>query len=90
MLATVDRIDRAAAKRPLEVGRYRVDEHLVPLVLFNGLDDDRDEAGAGLAAAVRVLKDAAGGSPVRPTPDLEDILNFMLTGAASAALRPSR
>jgi hypothetical protein len=51
--ATVDRIDRAAAKRPLEVGHYRVDEHVLPFVLFNGLDDDRDEAGAALAAAVR-------------------------------------
>jgi pimeloyl-ACP methyl ester carboxylesterase len=84
VLATVDRIDHAAAKRPLEVGHYRVDEHLVPFVLFNGLDDDRDEASAGLAAAVRVLKDAADGAQAQPTPDLEDTLNFMLTGAASA------
>jgi pimeloyl-ACP methyl ester carboxylesterase len=84
VLATVDRVDRVAARRPLRIGRYRVDEHVVPFLLFNGLDDDRDEASAGLASVVRVLKDAADGLPTRPTPDLEDTLAFLLTGTASA------
>jgi len=84
VLATVDRIDHAAAKRPLRVGDYRVDEHVVPFLLFNRLDDDRDEASAGLAEVVRVLKEAADGSRAEPTPDLEDTLAFLLTGTESA------
>jgi pimeloyl-ACP methyl ester carboxylesterase len=84
VLATVDRIDHVAAKRPLRVGDYRVDEHIVPFLLFNGLDDDRDEAAADLATTVRVLQDAAEAAHARPTPGLEDTLRFLATGADSA------
>lgn len=84
VLATVTRIIRAAARHPLPVGDRRVDAHVVPFVLFNGLDDDRDEAAASLAADVRVLAGAAAGRTVRPTPNLQDTLDFVLTGAESA------
>jgi pimeloyl-ACP methyl ester carboxylesterase len=83
VLATVERIIRAAAQRPLRVGGYRVDEHVVPYILFDALDDDRDEPSANLAAAVRVLETAADGDRVVPTPELKDILDFVLTSTDS-------
>ncbi|MDN3357878.1 alpha/beta fold hydrolase [Actinomadura sp. DC4] len=84
VLATVDGIVRTAAKRPLRVGARTVDEHVVPFVLFNGLDDDRDEAAGSLAADVSVLARAAGGAEVTPTPALRDTLDFVATAASSA------
>lgn len=85
VLATVHRIIAAAAHRPLAVGGYRVDDQVLPFVLFNGLDDDRDEAAASLAASVQVLHDAARGRTVRPTADLQETLDFLFTGVESAA-----
>jgi pimeloyl-ACP methyl ester carboxylesterase len=85
VLATVDRVSHAAAKRPLRVGAYTVDDHVVPFLLFNQLDDDRDANSASLAGTVRVLASAADGERVRPTPDLADTLEFLNTGVESAA-----
>ncbi|MEV6490923.1 alpha/beta fold hydrolase [Actinoplanes sp. NPDC051633] len=53
VLSTVDRISRAATRRPLQVGAYLVDIHLLPYVLFAGLFDDSDAAYATLAAPCR-------------------------------------
>ncbi|GAA2097967.1 alpha/beta fold hydrolase [Actinomadura alba] len=84
VLATVERIIRVAARRPLRVGAdLRVDEHMVPFLLFAALDDDRDEAAANLAANVRVLRDAAAGRPAEPTDGLRAALESLLTGADS-------
>jgi hypothetical protein len=85
VLAAVDRIIATAAGRPLHVGRYRVDDHVLPFILFSGLDDDRAEASASLAASVRVLHEAADGRTVAPTADLRDTLDFLFTGVESAA-----
>ncbi|MEJ3744010.1 alpha/beta hydrolase [Actinomycetes bacterium KLBMP 9797] len=83
VLAAVAGIHRAAVRRPLAVGGYAVDQHLLPMLLFSGLYDDRDAPSAEFAAAVRVLRDAAAGRPVTPTPALEEELRFATTGADS-------
>jgi pimeloyl-ACP methyl ester carboxylesterase len=85
VLATVRRVLAAAAERPLRVGGRPVDAHVLPFVLFNALDDDRDPASASLAEAVRVLREAAEGRGAEPTEELRDTLDFLLTGVESAA-----
>jgi pimeloyl-ACP methyl ester carboxylesterase len=70
VLATVTRVNRSAASRPLRVGRFTVDSQLLPLLLFLPIRFDTDEDYAGIAADVRVLADAAEGRPVTPTPGL--------------------
>jgi pimeloyl-ACP methyl ester carboxylesterase len=82
VLATVRHIVRVAADRPLKVGTYRVDEHVVPVLLYNGLGDDRDPTRAFLATVVKTLKEAAAGRPADPTEEVADLLRFMLTGSA--------
>ncbi|MBG0828009.1 alpha/beta fold hydrolase [Planomonospora sp. ID67723] len=74
VLATVDRINRAAARNPLRVGRHRVGSRVLPQLLWNVTAGDSDEAYARFAADVRVLRDAARGSEVTPTPVLEAVL----------------
>ncbi|GAB2871276.1 hypothetical protein GCM10027074_43520 [Streptomyces deserti] len=49
VLATVDRVQAAAAREPLRLGGHRVDEHTVPIVVFNGLSQDNDAAHADLS-----------------------------------------
>ncbi|QKG19553.1 alpha/beta fold hydrolase [Actinomadura verrucosospora] len=83
VLATVRGIVKAAARKPLEVGRYRVDDTVAPVVLFNGLDDDEDAARAVLAGSVRVLHKAAMDGSAEPTEDLDEALAFLTTGAES-------
>ncbi|WP_344260169.1 alpha/beta fold hydrolase [Streptomyces sodiiphilus] len=84
VLATVHRIVRASAKKPLRIGEtYRVDHHTVPVLLFILLSSDRDEARAALAGSVQVMAEAAERKPVEPTPVLDEVLNFTVTGAAS-------
>ncbi|MFB4304525.1 alpha/beta hydrolase [Actinomadura sp. GTD37] len=81
--ATVQRIYAASARAPLAVGRYRLDDTMLPVVLFDNLGTDEDAARASLAASMRVLADAAAGRPAQPTPDLDSELAFLLTGADS-------
>ncbi|TDD81119.1 alpha/beta hydrolase [Actinomadura rubrisoli] len=83
VLATVRGVIRASAREPLKVGRHRVDDGLVPVVLFNRLDSDEDEPRAGLAASVQVLRKAAVDGSAEPTKDLDEELTFLLTGAES-------
>ncbi len=83
VLATVRRVVRASAREPLAVGRYRVDDGTVPVLLFNGLGTDEDAARADLAASVRVLKQAAEEGRAEPTEALDEELAFLLTGAES-------
>ncbi|MHC3469326.1 alpha/beta fold hydrolase [Streptomyces sp. 7R007] len=85
VLAVVDRVRAAAARAPLTVGDRRVDEQVLPLVVFNGLSQDNDSAYGDFAQAVRDLRRAAGGRPVgTPSPWLADALDFLLSGAESA------
>lgn len=84
VLAAVDRVRTAAGRTPLRIGGHRVDDQVVPVVVFNGLSQDNDSAYDSLAQAVRDLRRATGGGAVTPTPWLADTLDFLLTGADSA------
>ncbi|MFI9244742.1 alpha/beta hydrolase [Streptomyces sp. NPDC053086] len=83
VLATVNGIRSAAARTPLRVGGHRVDEHALPVVVFNGLSQDNPTAYGDFAQAVRELRRAAEGRPVTPSPWLASTLEFMLTGHES-------
>ncbi|MFI1768299.1 alpha/beta hydrolase [Streptomyces sp. NPDC020800] len=83
VLASVDRIRAAAARTPLRLGAYRVDEHMAPIVLFNGLSQDNDSAYGDFAQGMHDLLRAADGQRVTPSPWLAGVLKFELTGAES-------
>ncbi|MFE9092847.1 alpha/beta fold hydrolase [Streptomyces sp. NPDC007264] len=84
VLAAVEHVRAAAARSPLRLGRHRVDEHTLPIVVFNGLSQDNDTAYADFARAVRDLRSAADGHRVTPSPWLAEALGFVLTGSESA------
>ncbi|GAA2333092.1 alpha/beta hydrolase [Streptomyces kunmingensis] len=84
VLATVDRVQAAATRTPLRLADHRVDEHILPLVLFNGLSQDDDAAYADFARGVQDLRRAANGHDVAPSPWLAGVLDFELTGTDSA------
>lgn len=85
VLAAVDRVQAAAARTPLRVGAHRVDEHVVPVLVLNGLSQDNASAYGDLAQGVRdLLRAADGGRVTTPSPWLADALAFTLTGAESA------
>jgi hypothetical protein len=81
--ALVDRVYRGSADRPLRIGRYQVDDTVVPALLLKPLIDDGDASNDQLARFVRTLADALGGRMVEPAPDLADALTGILTGANS-------
>ncbi|MEV1318737.1 alpha/beta hydrolase [Micromonospora arborensis] len=84
VLAVVDAIHAAAARRPLRVGQYRVDRQSLPYLLLNRLGDDRDETHADLAETVRVLRRAAASGSATPTASLADTMAFLFSGVESA------
>ncbi|MEV0681449.1 alpha/beta hydrolase [Actinosynnema sp. NPDC050436] len=83
VLDTVEEVRRAATRRPLRVGDHRVDAATLPGLLLTV--DDSDASYAAFSARVRVLRDAAGGAPVTPTPDLAQILALYDDPGVSAA-----
>ena len=83
VLATVQRIVGAASDRPLRVGSYELDAHVVPYLISNSVGNDRQEARAAFSETVKVLDAAARGATVAPTPDLEGFLHFVLDGGSS-------
>ncbi|MFI0805846.1 alpha/beta hydrolase [Streptomyces echinatus] len=83
VLAAVEAARSAAARTPLRVGGYRVDEHVLPVIVFNGLSQDNPKAYGDFAEAVRDLRRAAGGRTVSPSPWLASTLKFVLTGDES-------
>lgn len=83
VLATVHRVLRTSAQRPLRVGEWLVDDRLVPVLLYIGVVDDRDGPRAALAEAVRVLDQAATTGSASPTEWLAENLRFMETGVES-------
>lgn len=83
VLAVVDRIQAAAARRPLKLGDFRLDEHIVPPLVMAGLSMDNDKDFGNLAQAVRDMRRAAEGGRVTPSPAFAEMLKFVLTGAAS-------
>ncbi|MEU1183807.1 alpha/beta hydrolase [Streptomyces sp. NPDC005820] len=83
VLAVVDHIQATAARRPLELGEFRMDEHLVAPLIMGGLSQDNDTAFGNLAQAVRGMRRAAEGGQVTPSPVLTEMLTLLLTGASS-------
>jgi pimeloyl-ACP methyl ester carboxylesterase len=68
----VENLIATAARKPIKIGGYTVDEHLLPVVLWDGLI--RDDQNALLASYVRQLGDAATGKAVTITPEFADEL----------------
>ncbi|MGI5423972.1 alpha/beta hydrolase [Streptomyces sp. CA-179760] len=83
VLANVERIRKAAARTPLRLGGHRLDEHLMPMVVFNGLSQHNDAAYGDFAQGVRDMLRASEGQRVTPSPWLAGVLEFTLTGADS-------
>ncbi len=88
--AGVAELIRGAARAPIGIGEYRVDEHVTPMVLFVLLATPL--LRPVLARAVRELTDAAAGRPVEPSRELAFVLDSQLKpnpvekGAAQAAV----
>ncbi|GIH79044.1 alpha/beta hydrolase [Planobispora longispora] len=88
VLATVNRVDRAAARTPLRIGRHRVDTHVFPAILLLSLGRDSEQAYAALAADLKILNDAARGAEITSAPSLEEGLAYLSspeTGGAGSA-----
>ncbi|MGK5549252.1 alpha/beta hydrolase, partial [Streptomyces sp. URMC 127] len=88
VLATVDRIVAASARRPLTLGTgsdtFRVDDTRVPTLIFAGLADDTDEARARLAEEVSAMAAAAAGRTTELPQEIAEELRMFLTGKGSA------
>ncbi|MEV4744426.1 alpha/beta fold hydrolase [Streptomyces sp. NPDC049555] len=82
--ATVDAVVTAAAREPLAVGPYRIDRHVMPVLLYAVLGEDTAEADGQIADMMRTLKQAAESGPVEPDPGLAELLPALLTGRDSA------
>ncbi|WP_328439279.1 alpha/beta hydrolase [Streptomyces sp. NBC_00444] len=89
VLATVRRIVDAATERPLRVGPYDIDEHLLPYLISNSSGSDQEEQRAAFARAVGVLDKAAKGVAVEPTPELAGLLRFALDASSSPLASPA-
>ncbi|HVQ96015.1 MAG TPA: alpha/beta fold hydrolase [Mycobacteriales bacterium] len=87
VLSTVDGIGRAAQRAPLRVGQFRVDTHVLPVLLFIPIRIDGDESYAGIAEDVAALKAAAGGATVSPTAGLAANLAAVYGGSSATAGR---
>ncbi|MBT2382981.1 alpha/beta hydrolase [Streptomyces sp. ISL-11] len=83
VLATVARIQTAAVERPLTVGTYRLDQHVVPLLLLASLGDDTARGDAYVAGMVRTLRQAAGTGRAEPDELLAELLPELLTAKGS-------
>ncbi|EEP70441.1 hydrolase [Micromonospora sp. ATCC 39149] len=84
VLGTVDRVYRAAARTPLRVGQYLVDDTVIPGLIVDLLVDDSEEGALELAATVQVLVQAADTGNAEPTETLATALAGQLTGRDSA------
>lgn len=82
VLGVVRRIYAASARKPLAVGSYAVDDALVPALIVAPLTDDSENGE--LADVVRVLAQAAGGSPAEPTEEMTATLASLVDGVGSA------
>lgn len=87
VLATIDRIDRASARRQFRLGAYTVDSHVLPYFLFLHLYDDSAETYTALAEQLQVFDAASRGEAATPTPALEEFLAGLFTGAGAATDR---
>lgn len=84
VLATVDRVRTAAARHPFTVGTFRIDAHVLPVLLYGVLGDDLEQSDAGIAVMVGTLKQAAATGHAEPDPGLAELLPSLFTGEYSA------
>ncbi|GAA0426710.1 alpha/beta hydrolase [Streptomyces luteireticuli] len=84
VLATVAGVQAAAERRPFTVGGYRLDEHVLPLLVYGALGDDREETDAQFTTMVRTLRRAAEEGSADPDPALAEVLPFLLSAEGSA------
>jgi pimeloyl-ACP methyl ester carboxylesterase len=84
VLAVVDDIYRAAARTPLRVGPYEVDDTVLPALLTDPLADDNEENALELASFVTQLRTAADTGSVTPDEDLDAAVAGIVTGTRSA------
>ncbi|MEV5508167.1 alpha/beta fold hydrolase [Streptomyces orinoci] len=84
VLAVIDRLQATAGRTPLRAGGHRVDDQVLPVIVFNGLSQDNDAAYGDFAQAIRDLRRAADGRHITPSPWLARTLDSLLTGSDSA------
>ncbi|MFF0492107.1 alpha/beta hydrolase [Nocardia sp. NPDC004068] len=74
--ATVEHLMATAARTPIVLDGFRLDDHWLPFVLHNSLNNFRNDEA--LAATVREIADAAGGPPTATrTPRLTAVLSAL-------------
>ncbi|MBR8640101.1 alpha/beta fold hydrolase [Streptomyces tuirus] len=83
VLAAVERVRVAAGRTPLRLGDHRLDEHVMPIVVLNGLSQHNDTAYGDFAQGVRDMLRASRGQRVTPSPWLAGVLDLVLTGSDS-------
>lgn len=84
VMATVERVYRAAAQHPLHIGDFRVDDSAFAGVLLDPLTNDDAEGNAQVAGIIAAFVRAADTGAAEPTPALTDGLTNLLTGTYSA------
>ncbi|GIJ50697.1 peptidase [Virgisporangium aliadipatigenens] len=84
VLGVIDGIYAAAARTPLKVGRYEVDDTVMPALLVDNLADDNEENALQLASFVVQLRTAADTGRVTPDEALEAAVAGIVGGARSA------
>jgi pimeloyl-ACP methyl ester carboxylesterase len=84
VLHTIPVISDSARRRPLRVGDLVVTADMLP-VLVDRNKDDSDRAYAGLSVDVGVLRDAANGLAVTPSPQLASTLSRFSNPAVVAS-----
>ncbi|GAA0593470.1 alpha/beta fold hydrolase [Kribbella sandramycini] len=82
VLAKIDRLYRHVATHELEIGKHRVGEGLLPILLWASLNDDRDQSRGEAAVIINNLVKAVDG-PVEPDANLGGFLDAVLSPAMS-------
>lgn len=82
VVATVNHVYAASSRRPLRIGRYAVDDSLLPALILDPLTDD--SSNGELATVIGLLVRAAGGHRVVPTDEMTATLQSLVDGSGSA------
>ncbi|MFI9381823.1 alpha/beta hydrolase [Kutzneria sp. NPDC052558] len=78
--AVLDTVNRLVRSAPAHVGKYTLDDHVLPLVIYAGLVSDDDASYTELATEIRQLRDS---SPT-PTAKLAGELDGLFNGSADS------
>ncbi|WP_405164855.1 alpha/beta hydrolase [Nocardia sp. NBC_01499] len=79
--AVVTGLIAEAARQPIRIGSYDVDEHWLPTVIFeNVVSPSHFDVLAGM---VRQFADAAAGAPVQPSAKLQAVLSHFLDASST-------